>query len=57
MPSMNAFEGLEPQRGPEDLVPGSPDFEHFARVEGLMGEEVALLASRPRTAPSTITIA
>jgi hypothetical protein len=41
---MNAFEGLEPQRGPEDFVPGSPDLDLFARVEGLMGEEAALLA-------------
>ena len=41
---MNAFEGLEPQRGPEDYVPESPDLELFAHVEGLMGEEAALLA-------------
>jgi Protein of unknown function (DUF2630) len=41
---MNVFEGLEPERGPEDFEPGSPDIELFARVEGLVGEEAALLA-------------
>jgi hypothetical protein len=41
---MNAFEGLEPQRGPGDYVPESRDLELFAHVEGLMGEEQALLA-------------
>jgi hypothetical protein len=41
---MNVFEGLEPQRGPEDFVPGSSDIELFAHVEGLVGEEAALLA-------------
>jgi hypothetical protein len=41
---MNVFEGLEPERGPEDFAPGSPDLELFARVEGLVGEEAALLA-------------
>jgi hypothetical protein len=41
---MNVFEGLEPERGPEDFVPGSSDLDLFARVEGLMGEEQALLA-------------
>jgi hypothetical protein len=41
---MSAFEGLEPQRGPADFAPGSPDLELFAHVEGLMGEEAALLA-------------
>ena len=44
MRPMNAFEGLEPERGPEDFVPGSADLELYARVEGLMGEEAALLA-------------
>ena len=41
---MSAFEGLEPERGPEDYVPGSADLELFAHVEGLTGEESALLA-------------
>ncbi len=41
---MNVFEGLEPQRGPQDFVPGSSDIELFAHVEGLVGEEAALLA-------------
>jgi hypothetical protein len=41
---MTAFEGLEPPRGPKDFVPGSSDLELFARVEGLVGEEAALLA-------------
>jgi hypothetical protein len=41
---MTAFEGLEPERGPEDFVPGSRDLELYAHVEGLMGEEQALLA-------------
>jgi len=41
---MTAFEGLEPERGPEDYVPVSSDLELFARVEGLTGEESALLA-------------
>ena len=41
---MNVFEGLEPERGPEDFVPGSPDIALFARIEGLVGEESALLA-------------
>ena len=41
---MSAFEGLEPERGPEDYVPGSSDLELFAHVEGLTGEESALLA-------------
>jgi hypothetical protein len=44
---MNAFEGLEPQRGPEDFAPDSPDIALFARVEGLVGEEAALLAIPP----------
>jgi Protein of unknown function (DUF2630) len=44
MPRMSAFEGLEPQRGPKDFVPGSSDLELFTRVEGLVGEEAALLA-------------
>ena len=44
MRRMNAFEGLEPERGPKDFVPGSPDLEVFERVEGLVGEETALLA-------------
>ena len=43
MRRMTAFEGLEPERGPEDFVPGSRDLEVFADVEGLMGEEAALL--------------
>jgi hypothetical protein len=41
---MTAFEDLEPERGPKDFVPGSPDLELFAHVEGLAGEEAALLA-------------
>ena len=41
---MTAFEDLEPERGPEDFVPGSRDLELYAQVEGLMGEEAALLA-------------
>jgi Protein of unknown function (DUF2630) len=41
---MNAFENLEPERGPQDFVPGSSDLELFAHVEGLVGEEAALLA-------------
>ena len=41
---MNVFEGLEPERGPEDFVPASPDIALFARIEGLVGEEAALLA-------------
>jgi hypothetical protein len=44
MRRMSAFEGLEPQRGPKDFEPGSPDLELFAHVEGLVGEEAALLA-------------
>jgi Protein of unknown function (DUF2630) len=44
MRTMNAFEGLEPERGPEDFVPGSSDIALFAHVEGLVGEEAALLA-------------
>jgi hypothetical protein len=44
MRRMTAFEDLEPERGPKDFVPGSPDLELFAHVEGLMGEEAALLA-------------
>jgi hypothetical protein len=41
---MNVFEGLEPERAPEDFVPGSSDLEVFAHFEGLVGEEAALLA-------------
>jgi hypothetical protein len=44
MRRMNAFEGLEPQRGPGDYVPEPRDLELFAHVEGLMGEEASLLA-------------
>jgi hypothetical protein len=44
MRAMNAFEGLEPQRGPRDYTPEPSDLELFAHVEGLMGEEEALLA-------------
>jgi hypothetical protein len=40
---MNVFEGLEPERGPEDYKPGSPDIALYERVEGLVGEEAALL--------------
>jgi hypothetical protein len=36
--------GIAPRpRGPGDLVPGHPDLELFARIEGLAGEEAALL--------------
>jgi hypothetical protein len=41
---MTVFEGLEPERGPEDYIPGSSDIALYARVEGLVGEETALLA-------------
>jgi hypothetical protein len=41
---MNVFEGLEPEREPEDYIAGSPDIALFASVEGLVGEEAALLA-------------
>jgi Protein of unknown function (DUF2630) len=44
MRRMNAFEGLEPQRGPGDYVPKPRDLELFAHVEGLVGEEASLLA-------------
>jgi hypothetical protein len=37
--------GIAPRpRGPGDLVPGHPDLDLFARIEGLAGEEAALLA-------------
>jgi hypothetical protein len=37
--------GIAPRpRGERDLTPGRPDLELFARIEGLCGEEAALLA-------------
>jgi hypothetical protein len=40
---MTAFPGREHPRGPEDLIPDHPDLDLFARIEGLVGEERALL--------------
>jgi hypothetical protein len=37
------FGGLEQPRGPDDLAPEPADLKLFARIEGLVGEEVALL--------------
>jgi hypothetical protein len=37
--------GIAPRpRGEDDLAPQQPDLELFARIEGLCGEEAALLA-------------
>jgi hypothetical protein len=41
---MNAFQGLEPRRAKGDFAPDQPDLDLFARIEGLVGEEAALLA-------------
>ncbi|MEA2357018.1 MAG: hypothetical protein QOI62_278 [Solirubrobacteraceae bacterium] len=41
---MNAFQGLEPSRGKGDFAPDPPGLDLFARIEGLCGEEAALLA-------------
>ena len=41
---MAVFPGSEQPRGPEDVAPVPEALETFARVEGLVGEERALLA-------------
>ncbi|MEA2255506.1 MAG: hypothetical protein QOG35_1551 [Solirubrobacteraceae bacterium] len=41
---MNAFQGLEPTRDKGDFAPDPPGLDLFARIEGLCGEEAALLA-------------
>jgi hypothetical protein len=41
---MAAFPGSEQPRGPDDLAPVPPELGLFARIEGLAGEERALLA-------------
>ncbi|MEA2306689.1 MAG: hypothetical protein QOH43_3969 [Solirubrobacteraceae bacterium] len=41
---MAAFPGSEQPRGPDDVAPVPPDLGLFARIEGLAGEERALLA-------------
>jgi 23S rRNA C2498 (ribose-2'-O)-methylase RlmM len=40
---MTAFPGREPPRTKEDLAPNPPELAPFAHVEGLCGEEEALL--------------
>jgi hypothetical protein len=48
---MTAFPGAPHPLGPEDLIPKRPELDLFARIEGLVGEEAALLAlpERDRT--------
>jgi hypothetical protein len=41
---MNVFPGWEQPRTPDELAPESPEIDLFARIEGLVGEETALLA-------------
>jgi hypothetical protein len=41
---MAAFPGSEQPRGPEDFAPIPDELGLFARIEGLAGEERALLA-------------
>jgi hypothetical protein len=43
---MTSYGDLEHPRG-DELVPGHPDLELFAHIEGLCGEEEALLAIPP----------
>jgi hypothetical protein len=40
---MSAFPGSELPRDPDDLAPRQPELGLFARIEGLVGEEAALL--------------
>jgi hypothetical protein len=40
---MAAFPGSERPREPEDFAPRPPELGLFARIEGLVGEEAALL--------------
>lgn len=41
---MTGFGGLEQPRGTDDFVPEPAELRLFAHIEGLVGEETALLA-------------
>lgn len=41
---MNVFPGREEPRSPEELAPRPPAIDLFAHIEGLVGEEAALLS-------------
>jgi hypothetical protein len=41
---MSALPGQQPPRRPDELVPEEGDVRMFARIEGLVGEEAALIA-------------
>jgi hypothetical protein len=48
---MSAFPGWELPRTPDEIDPPLPDKELYARIEGLIGQEIALLdiPARQRT--------